>query len=75
MIEEENCIFAIDIETRGQDVMSHGIVSIGVCIGSATEEKIFVNKRFDILPLQSQIMEKRCYDEFWSEYEDKLRLM
>ena len=68
-------IFAIDIETRGQGAISHGIISIGVCIGSADREEIFANKRFDILPRDGQVMEERCLKSFWSKHEDKLKKM
>lgn len=60
-------IFAIDIESRGQGPASHGIMSIGVCIGSGLEERVFEKQRFDMLPMQGQMMEPRCYDEFWSK--------
>lgn len=60
-------ILAIDIESRGQGPSSNGIMSIGVCVGSGNEERVFEKKRFDMLPLDGQVMEARCYDEFWSK--------
>lgn len=63
-------IFAVDIETRGQGPRSHGIVSIGVCVGSTKEEKVLEKARFDLLPLPQQFIEERCQKEFWDKHPD-----
>lgn len=49
-------IFAIDIETRGQGPHSHGIISIGVCVGSAGREEVLEKVRFDLKPFPHQVM-------------------
>ncbi|MCK4501111.1 hypothetical protein KAU11_11490 [Candidatus Babeliales bacterium] len=59
-------VFALDIEARGQGPKRHGIMSIGVCVGSTQENKVIHKERFDMLPLEGQEMEKRCDKEFWS---------
>jgi len=69
----KGAIFAIDIETRGQGPVSHGLISIGVCVGSTTAEKVIDKRRFDFLPLTDQQMEKRCWDEFWSVNQPQLK--
>ena len=71
-MDKPRAIFAIDIEARGQGAVSHGIISIGVCIGSATEDNVFHKVRFDMLPRHGQVMEKRAMDEFWSLHKDQL---
>jgi hypothetical protein len=63
-------IIAIDIEARGPGPRSHGIVSIGVCVGSTTSEEDHVIEkcRFDLKRINlMQKYEKRCFDEFWSK--------
>lgn len=66
----KNIIFALDIETRGMSAKHHGILSIGICIGSADEEKVLFKTRFDLKPLVGQTMEQRCHDEFWAKHQD-----
>ena len=71
----KKAVMAIDIEARGQGPLSHGIVSIGVCIGHPYKEQVFYKNRFDILPMENQQMEPRCWSEFWINYKDKLGKM
>ena len=66
----DKVIIAIDIESRGTSVKRNGIISIGVCVGDATTENVIEKIRFDVAPLEGQIMEKRCQDEFWSKHKD-----
>lgn len=68
-------VMAIDIEARGQGPLSHGIVSIGVCIGHPYREQVFYKHRFDILPMNNQVMEERCMNDFWVNHMDKLGRM
>jgi len=68
-------IFSIDIEARGQGPASHGIISIGVCVGSTEEEKVLEKIRFDMLPIPGQKMEERCREEFWSKHPDHLKAL
>lgn len=63
-------VFSVDIETRGQGPKSNGIISIGVCVGSTTNDNVLEKCRFDMKPFPHQIMEQQCYDEFWSKYLD-----
>lgn len=65
-------VVAIDIEARGQGALSHGIISIGVCVGSATEEKVLEKTRFDMKMMRTQDFESRCMEEFWSKHQDQL---
>lgn len=69
---ENTVIFAIDIEARGQGPLSHGIISIGVCVGSGTEEKVLEKHRFDLKPMPGQKFEQRCWNEFWVHHTDLL---
>jgi hypothetical protein len=75
MNRKPKAIFALDIEARGQGVMSHGIVSIGVCIGHPYQNRVLYKNRFDMLPLKNQTMEPRCMNEFWINNMDKLNKM
>lgn len=75
MQNKKKAVMAIDIEARGQGVLSHGIVSIGVCIGHPYQQKVFYKNRFDILPMENQKMEPRCWSEFWINHQDKLGRM
>lgn len=50
-------------------------MSIGVCVGSATEEKVLEKKRFDFVPISGQEFEKRCWDTFWSKHKDTLNVL
>ena len=59
----ELVIIAIDIEARGQGPVTHGIISIGVCVGNSSREEVIEKRRFDLLPLPGQSIEKRCFDE------------
>jgi hypothetical protein len=58
-------IIAIDIEARGMGMFQHGIMSIGVCVGSAIEDRVLEKRRFDMRPLDGQSLEPRCWEEFW----------
>jgi hypothetical protein len=63
-------MFVIDIEGRGPSVSRNGIVSIGVCVGERTgymDPRIIEKRRFDILPLPSQVMDPKCKAEFWDK--------
>lgn len=75
-VNEDGCvIIAIDIEARGPGPRSHGIISIGVCVGSYPKEEVIEKCRFDILPMEQdgQKFEPRCFDEFWSKHKDLLK--
>lgn len=61
-------VLAIDLEARGPGPLRHGIVSIGVCVGSSTEEKVLGKRRFDLLPLPGQFMDDRTKTEFWDKH-------
>lgn len=66
--QKGSVIFSIDIECRGQGPWRHGIISIGVCVGSATKEEVIEKRRWDLAPFPGQTMEQRCMDEFWSKH-------
>jgi len=68
--QSKGVVIALDIESRGMSPKKHGILSIGMCIGSAEEDLVLIKKRFDLEPLPGQQMEKRCQDEFWSKHQD-----
>jgi len=68
-------IFAIDIEARGQGPKSHGIISIGVCVGNGKKEEVLEKVRFDLEPLPFQGFEERCWERFWSSRSDLLETL
>jgi hypothetical protein len=69
--KEDKCprvIFAIDVERRGENMVRHGILSIGFCVGRADRYEILEQGRFSLDPLPGQRYEHRCIDEFWKNY-------
>lgn len=74
--------FVFDVETRGDDAIQHGIVSIGVCVGRLDRVEILHKERFDMKPLsyrtldspelKEQTFDERCVREFWSKHPDIL---
>lgn len=44
--------FAIDIESRGDDLIKHGILSIGYCVGRLDQEEVIEKGRISLQPLQ-----------------------
>jgi len=69
-MKKPSVVISLDIEARGQGPKRHGIMAIGVCVGSANEEKVLEKTRYDIKALPDQTMEKRCWDQFWSKHQD-----
>jgi hypothetical protein len=63
-------IFAIDVEARGENMIRHGLLSIGFCVGRADRFEILEQGRFSMDPLPGQRYEQRCIDEFWKNYSD-----
>jgi hypothetical protein len=51
MDAKPKALFVVDIEGRGDDMIRHGILSIGVCIGLANEVNVLHKQRFDLKPL------------------------
>lgn len=64
---KNNCvIFCFDVETRGFSPLRHGLMAVGLVIGT-TEGDVLLKKEWKILPLyKEQTYEKRCLDEFWN---------
>jgi len=62
-------LVAIDIEARGQNMIRHGILSIGYCLGLASGYEVLECGRISLLPLPGQSYEDRCLQEFWSKNE------
>jgi hypothetical protein len=65
-----HAILAFDIETRGEDMIAHGIMSIGFCLGHADRFEVIQSGRISLKPIveEFQTVEKRCMNEFWSKH-------
>lgn len=63
-------IVAFDIETRGKSPSQHGIVAVGLVLG--TPDGTVVDKiTWKVKPLfEHQTYEQRCLDEFWNKQGD-----
>jgi len=73
-MKKPSVVISLDIEARGQGPKRHGIMAIGVCVGSMAEEKVLEKVRYDIKPLPNQSLEKRCWDTFWCKHKDNFNL-
>lgn len=66
---QQQYLLSIDIEGEGDD-FQNPIIAIGSCFGPADgswpREKL-IRFRGNLAPLPGQVLEKRCYDEFWSK--------
>jgi hypothetical protein len=65
--QKPTIVFAFDVEARGKSMIHHGIVSVGVCIGTANGVVLF-KCRWNVAPIPGQFYEQRCLDEFWSAH-------
>ena len=72
---KQHVLLAIDVESRGENMITHGIVSIGWCVGCADEFHVIERGRVSLKPLPGQTFERRCIDEFWSKYKDQLHML
>lgn len=64
---KERVILAIDIEARGQNMVHHGMLSLGWCLGKADTFEIIEKRRMSLMPLGKQCYEPDCFDGFWSK--------
>ena len=52
-------ILAFDIEGRGPSPSQNGIVSIGICVGSSTENLVGLKWRINIKPYPDQVVDEK----------------
>lgn len=64
---------AIDIETTGPNILKHGIISIGYCIGNITGQ-IYLKKRIN-LKLDDNITFDSDTEKFWYKHISILELL
>lgn len=66
-------ICAIDIETSGPNLIKNAILSIGYCIGDIYGN-IHIKERIDLKMPEECGFDKQCYDEFWINHLEKLKI-
>lgn len=60
-------ILALDTEARGNNMMDHGLLSIGWCLGLTDRFEPITAGRISLLPLPGQTYERRALIEFWDK--------
>jgi hypothetical protein len=65
-------VLSVDIETSGCNVVEHGILAIGYCVGDLDGNVLFKD-RINMMLDDGCYFEERCVKEFWSKYPDVLK--
>ncbi len=63
-------VIAIDIEARGPSPSRHGILAIGICIGTADGKTIVEKHRICVDVYANQGFDTKTWNEFWSKNEE-----
>lgn len=71
---KQRALLALDIESRGANIIHHGIMAIGYCLGHADTFEIIERGRICFRPMRVndcvQTYEPRCIDEFWRKFHE-----
>lgn len=69
-IDDPVVFLSLDIETRGPNMIQHGILSIGYAVGFANKNKLVKKGRFNLQPMQGQFYDKDTFSNFWVYHEE-----
>jgi len=68
-------ILALDVELRGENIVDHGMLAIGFCLGRVDQFEVIESGRIAMSPMQSQAYSKRTMKEFWCLHADVMETL
>ena len=68
-------ILALDVELRGENIVDHGMLAIGFCLGRVDQFEVIESGRISMSPMHFQSYSKRTMKEFWCLHADVMETL